>query len=263
MPARPQRTLTCLGVGDGHVAADRGHAAFLYEFGATRLLVDCGEPASRALLRAGTPLETLDRVFISHLHFDHVGGLFTLLQGLWLSRRQHPLTIHLPAPGLRPAQNLMRAARLFEGRPPFDLQWEPLRAWRPVPTGTGSVTPVPSSHLCALAANPRAARRLNREAFSFLLEDRGCRVAHSADLGGLDDVPALIREPLDLFVCELAHLEPASLFARLRGQPIRQAVFVHLSAVQWRQRRRWRARAARALAPVPVRIPAEGERIAF
>lgn len=263
MPARPQRTLTCLGVGDGHVAADRGHAAFLYEFGATRLLVDCGEPASQALLRAGTRLETLDRVFISHLHFDHVGGLFTLLQGLWLSRWQHPLTIHLPEPGLRPVQNLMRAARLFDAPPPFDLQWEPLRAWQPVPAGAGSVTPVPSSHLRALAVNPRAARGLDDEAFSFLLEDRDCRVAHTADLGGLNDVPPLIREPLDLFVCELAHLEPADLFARLRGHPIRRAVFVHLSADQWQERRRWRARAARALSPVPVRIPADGERIAF
>ena len=37
-------SLTCLGVGDGLPCADRHHAAFLYRFGHTSILVDCGKP---------------------------------------------------------------------------------------------------------------------------------------------------------------------------------------------------------------------------
>ncbi len=257
--------LTCLGVGDGHVSAHRAHAAFLYEFGTTRLLVDCGEPATQSLLRAGTRLEALDGVVISHLHFDHVGGLFTLLQGLWLSRRQRPLTVHLPRAGVAPVQALQRASHLFRLiSPPFELRLAPLQAGQPFPVGTITVTPLRNTHLKpSPVGKRRAAGTRADEAFSFLLEDGHRRVAHSADLGGVEDVAALVREPLDLLVCELAHLDPPALLDRLRGQPIRRTLLVHLSAAQWRARRHWQARAARVLAPMAVRIPGDGERIAF
>jgi ribonuclease Z len=248
-------------VGDGFADTDRGHAAFLYRFGDTRLLVDCGEPATQALLRSGTGLQELDRVFVSHLHFDHVGGLLTLLQSLWLSRRERPLTIHLPGVGIRPLQALMRTALLFDDWQPFPLHFEALRAGQPVLTGTVTVTPVSSTHLRALSARGgKAAGRLS-EAFSFMLEDGGCRVAHSADLGGMEDLHALVREPLDLLVCELAHVEPADLLAALRGRPIRQVALVHLSADRWRRRRSWLARASRILAPTRVHIPEAGARV--
>ncbi len=262
MPARPPHHVTCLGVGDGHADPQRGHAAFLYEFGPVRVLVDCGEPATRALLRAGFGLDTLDAVLVSHLHFDHVGGLFTLLQALWLSGRQRPLVLHLPATGLEPVQNLMAAARLFQGPPPFPLRWEVLRPGQPVPVGPLTVTPLPSSHLRVLAG--RSGRKHAADvAYSFLLHTAQVRVGHSADLGGGEDIEPLIQEPLDLLVCELAHLEPPALFARLCGQPIRRLALVHLSAEQWRQRRLWQARARRALSPIPVCIPRDGTQIEF
>jgi phosphoribosyl 1,2-cyclic phosphodiesterase len=263
MPARPHRSVTCLGVGDGFADVARGHAAFLYRFADTRLLVDCGEPATRALLRSGMDLQELDRVFVSHLHFDHVGGLFTLLQSLWLARRERPLTIHLPGAGIRPIQALMRTALLFDDWQAFPLHFEPLRAWVPVLAGTTTVTPVPSTHLRALGMRRgKAAARLS-EAFSFILEDGRCRVAHSADVGGLEDVSTLVRDPLDLLVCELAHVEPVALLAALRGRPIRQLALVHLSADRWRQRRRWLARASGVLAPIRVQIPEDGARLRF
>lgn len=264
MPRPTAHRLTCLGVGDGYVSAGRAHSAYLYQFGATRLLVDCGEPATQTLLRTGNRLEKLDAVLISHLHFDHVGGLFTLLQGLWLSSRQRPLTVHLPRAGVEPVRALMAAAHLFKAVPArFELRFEPLRAGQPFPVGPVMVTPLPNRHLIPQSSGRRASSAAPNEAFSFLLEDRGHRVGHSADLGEVDDLAALIHEPLDLLVCELAHLDPAALFARLCGHPIRRVTLVHLSAPQWRARHHWLARAARALAPIRVYIPRDGERLAF
>lgn len=40
-----------------------------------KLLVDCGVTAPRALHRLGIPFDSIDGVFITHLHGDHVGGL--------------------------------------------------------------------------------------------------------------------------------------------------------------------------------------------
>ncbi len=263
MSRAPSHSVTCLGVGDGRPNLDRGQAAFLYRLGAARVLVDCGEPATRALLQDGARADDLDHVFISHLHFDHLGGLFTLLQGLWLAPRRHPLSIHLPDVGIRPVRELMRTACLFDDWTPFPLTFCPLRLGSRIAVHGAVVTPKASSHLRALrpAHGPRNPRL--SEAFSFLLETKDRRVAHSADLGGLADLEGLTREPLDLLVCELAHLDLAEVFAHLAGKPIRQVAFVHLSGTQWRRRARIEARAARALCPIRVRIPGDGERIAF
>lgn len=42
-------------------------------------LVDVGDGAADQLARAGLTLQALKAVFISHLHFDHTGGLFAVL----------------------------------------------------------------------------------------------------------------------------------------------------------------------------------------
>src|SRR6185295_18150133 len=42
-------------------------------------LVDAGDGAADQLAKAGLSLQALRAVFISHLHFDHTGGLFAVL----------------------------------------------------------------------------------------------------------------------------------------------------------------------------------------
>lgn len=40
-----------------------------------RLLVDCGYQAQACLLHHGVPIGSIDAVYVSHLHADHIGGL--------------------------------------------------------------------------------------------------------------------------------------------------------------------------------------------
>ena len=87
----PMAKLTCFGVGDGWPCADRGHSSFLYELGQTTWLVDCGEPLSRSYKLSGRSYDQIDRILVSHLHCDHIGGFFMFMQGLWLERRRKAL----------------------------------------------------------------------------------------------------------------------------------------------------------------------------
>ena len=97
-------SLTCFGVGDGWPCADRNHSSFLYQFGKTSLLIDCGEGVSGAFKATGLPYDTIDGIFISHLHADHFAGFFMLMQGFWLERRRKKLSVHLPGVGPCPAR---------------------------------------------------------------------------------------------------------------------------------------------------------------
>jgi len=64
-------------LGSGAAFADTGHqAGYLVD---SRLLLDCGAPATVLLPRMGFSISALEAVLISHLHGDHVGQLSTLL----------------------------------------------------------------------------------------------------------------------------------------------------------------------------------------
>ncbi len=255
-------SVVCLGVGDGFLSPDRGHAAFLYRFGDTQLLVDCGEPAARSLRRLGAGADDLDGVVISHLHFDHVGGLLTLLQAHWLGPRPRPFPVYLPRSGRKPLEALVRDACLQDPPRPLPVQFVPWKPGQPESIGKIRVTPHPSSHLEVLA-DPGMRNGRSRQAFSLVLEGYGRRVAHSADIGSVADLEPLVREPLDLLVCELSHVEPDAVFPFLTGREIRRTVFVHLAGSWWKQRRTLLSKARRTLAPMPVFIPADGERFTF
>ncbi|RLI09458.1 ribonuclease Z, partial [Candidatus Bathyarchaeota archaeon] len=62
-------------------------------------IFDCGEGTQRQLLRAGLGFPSRLRIFITHLHGDHVFGLPGLIHTLTLLDRREPLEIYGP-PGM-------------------------------------------------------------------------------------------------------------------------------------------------------------------
>ena len=59
-------------------------------------LLDCGEGTQYALVRDRVPMMKLDSLFLTHIHGDHVFGIFGLLSTLGMKGRQMPLNIFAP-----------------------------------------------------------------------------------------------------------------------------------------------------------------------
>ena len=59
-------------------------------------LVDCGEGAQAQCVKYHIPMMKVDSVFISHIHGDHVFGIFGLLSTMGMLGRQTPLNIFAP-----------------------------------------------------------------------------------------------------------------------------------------------------------------------
>ena len=243
--------LKCFGVGDGWPCADRKHASFLYRFDRVSILVDCGEPVSGTLKASGLSYDAIDRIFISHLHFDHIGGFFMLMQGFWLEQRRKELPVSLPADGVKPFGQLLHAASLYDELLPFKLRFEPLRAGKPVMTGDVRVTPHRTTHLNRLRREFNKRYPQKFEAFCFLIESGGMRIGHSADLGRPEDLDPLLKKPLDLLVCELAHFKAEDLFRYLRGRDIKRVIFTHLARAYWENFKQTRRLAAKMLPDIP------------
>ena len=62
-----------------------------------RFLVDCGEGCQMSLQQCGIAFSWIDNVLISHLHGDHLFGIFGLLSTMAMQGRTAPLYIYAPA----------------------------------------------------------------------------------------------------------------------------------------------------------------------
>ena len=117
--------LTFLGTSASVPSAERNHPGLLVEAGSHRILVDCGEGTQRQLLRSGAGFRRLNRILLTHGHFDHVLGIPGLLSTLRLRQSSQPMTIHA-SPGTLDVVVRMLAGLWGEGRAPIPLQLVPL-----------------------------------------------------------------------------------------------------------------------------------------
>ena len=88
-----------LGTGLGPIVnLEQYGASTLVEAGGQRLLFDCGRGAIMRLAQAGVPIGSVTRLFLTHLHSDHVLAIPDLLLAGWTAgRRTGPLTVWGPA----------------------------------------------------------------------------------------------------------------------------------------------------------------------
>jgi len=98
--------ITFLGTSAGTPTRQRNVSGLVLERAGRQWLFDCGEGTQHRFLELPVSRGRLDRIFITHLHGDHVFGLPGLLAGMSLLRRERPLDLHGP-PGL---ERLVRGA---------------------------------------------------------------------------------------------------------------------------------------------------------
>ena len=113
-------TVTILGSASAKPTADRHPSAQAVNIHEQYFLVDAGEGVQQQLIRCGINPLKLRAAFISHLHGDHVYGLFPLLSTLGLYGRRTPLRIYAP----RPFGDMLEAhLRLFDRDLPYTPEW--------------------------------------------------------------------------------------------------------------------------------------------
>ena len=137
--------------------ADRFPSSILLESGGRRWLLDAGEPCSQRLKAMDVPFASLDAVFISHGHSDHLSGLPMIIQGAWLEARREPLPLYLPAELIAPVRTWLEAVYLPEKLVGFPIQFH---AWETLLGGAATldegrlrVSVNPSTHLDGLRAS--------------------------------------------------------------------------------------------------------------
>lgn len=227
--------LTFLGTGSGWPTAERMCTSLLLETGEQRYLIDAGESCSYRLKGAGVPFGAIDAVFISHGHSDHLSGLPMFIQGAWLESRTRPLPIYLPGELISPLRAWLDTVYLPASILGFPIEYH---AWEIQPgqsvalADAGMIVSVtPTTHLDGLRSmiDPSAHDRFQAYSLAFDWLATGRRLVYSADLGEPTDLDAMLAQPCDLLVCELAHFTAKTLFSYLQDKPIRRLCLTHFS----------------------------------
>ena len=261
--------LTFLGTGCGIPMTDRFPSSILMEAGGRRWLLDAGEPCSQRLKALGVPFASLDAIFVSHGHSDHLSGLPMIIQGAWLEARSRPLPLYLPAELIGPIRTWLEAVYLPEKLVGFPVEyhpWESLSArTATIDDGRLRVSVNSSTHLDGLRAkiDPGAADRFLAYSILYDWPATGKRLIYSADLGRPEDLALVLDRPCDLLICELAHFEPEELFAFLADKPVRRVCLTHLTARFAARADEIRTLGRATLRGVEVDVMNDGTRVEF
>ncbi len=216
-----------LGCGDAFGSGGRFQTCFFVTAARERFLIDCGTTAMVAMRRFGVDPASIDRVFLSHLHGDHFGGLpFLLLEAQHISRRRRPLTIVGPA-GTRERLIATQDA-LFPGSSRtawrFPLAFVELAPGRTETLGGVVVTAYPVEHPSGSAA------------FALRFACGGRRFAYSGDTEWTEQLVELAQGS-DLLIVECYafarrgryHLDFETLNSRRQDLHAKRLMLTHMS----------------------------------
>jgi ribonuclease Z len=142
------RRLTFLGTGDA-LNGERAQSSLALRLsGDETMLIDAssGTVLLGRLEAAGIPLESVRHLFLSHRHFDHVGGFAPLLATL-ASLPEASLLVHAAPDTLRALRNLLDLTLPgAEGWLGKRLGWRELVSGKPTEVGGTEVTPFSLDH---------------------------------------------------------------------------------------------------------------------
>lgn len=112
--------VTILGSASAKPTANRHPSAQIVNVDEQYYLVDAGEGVQKQMFRYGINPLKLRGIFISHLHGDHVFGVFPLISTLGLYGRRTPLKIFAPRPF---GEILESHLRYFDSDLPYEVEW--------------------------------------------------------------------------------------------------------------------------------------------
>jgi ribonuclease Z len=107
-----------LGTGGPRPDPNRNASTTMIRLGDENILFDSGRGVVLQMVKAGIPLDTLSKVFITHHHFDHIGDLYDVMLASWMKGRKAPLNIYGPPDTRRIVDALLTQV--------YDKDWE----WR-------------------------------------------------------------------------------------------------------------------------------------
>ena len=216
---------------------ERSQPANVLVIGDDTYLIDAGDGAVGRLVKAGYSMHSLRAIFISHLHFDHIGGLPAIVGLRYQTTAPEPVTIYGP-PGTRQLVDAIFAfmqpfldtgsATTGRARDPADRDTDvvEIRDGSTVEFDGLAVTAVDNTHL-GFPGLDYDRDRFQSLSYRFDMPDRS--IVYTGDTGPSEAVEEL-AQGVDILVSEMMDMDWAVANLLQENPTMPQPVFERVSS---------------------------------
>jgi ribonuclease BN (tRNA processing enzyme) len=221
-------------------------------------LLDCGEASAGRMSAFGVNAMSVRAAFITHMHYDHMAGLFNFLFGVWafcrreeevpvgirewaswgrLSENALPTSLRVAVPqgAVQSLEQFLPTMYLARELWRFDFGILPIHPGLFYTDDRLRVSAYPNGHLSSQPANQQLLARypwLTLESYSLKAEMEGLRLVYSGDLAletpaGSDELRPIVQDA-DIIISEVAHVIPEYHLDMLARTSARKIILVHI-----------------------------------
>ncbi|MCL5268253.1 MAG: ribonuclease Z [Bacteroidetes bacterium] len=216
--------ITVLGSGSAYSDSHRFNSCYLVEASDDRFLLDCGSDALRALQNADVDPSSIQKIFITHMHADHCGGLPAVLTAMHVLGRKEPIEVYIPFTQLDFVSLWLDNFFIFNDRMSFKISLLPLAGGEIKLSDCVRLEFVQTNHLVKYMELSKAAG-INPVSFSVVVREEGKKFFFSSDLDSLDEVKSHIRDSVSLIEATHPSLDE---IAALAGERSGVLYFTHI-----------------------------------
>jgi len=225
--------ISILGSSSGHASPDRANASILIGLGDSLYQLDAGEGCSSSIKRNKIDHSRISTIMITHMHPDHITGLFLEIQMMHLVKRTQPLTVYLPSEAIDSVSSFMKATYLFEGNLGFEFRLRPIMPDPFFRDDNIAVYCRANTHFAKYGDIIRRAGASNQlQSYTFIVKTNDLKIIYSGDIGSVDDYSDLLPG-CQVLITEGMHLNLDELFQKASAGGVGHLVLTHLLDEQY------------------------------
>ena len=220
--------ITLLGTCSGtEPIKDMHHCSIILDINDSLYWFDCGEGATYSAVTSGFDVLKTRAVFISHMHFDHIGSLSHLLftvQKMYAKHKMHLYhgeAIDFFLPDQKHFEAIKEIAGHTESRPfKFKMNTKNVCDGLVYEDENIRVSAYHNTHLKEDGSN-------GWHSYSFLIEANDKRIVFSGDVGLPEELDALISDGCDILIMETGHHKVENVLSFAEKRNIGKLYFNH------------------------------------